>query len=75
MTLMWEVRASDGRLDDLVAYVTAHAAPSAQVFRSSGVAARVVVIDPTGLGVPGVPAELLARAPHEWHFEPVARAG
>ncbi|HEY8718133.1 hypothetical protein [Pengzhenrongella sp.] len=75
MTLMWEVRAPDGRLDDLVAYVSAHADPSAQVFRSVGDDPRVVVIDPTGRGVPDVPAELVARPPHEWRFEPVARGG
>ena len=75
MTLMWEVRAPDGRLDDLVAYVSAHADPSAQVFRSVGDDPRVVVIDPTGRGVPEVPAELVARPPHEWRFEPVARGG
>ena len=75
MTLMWEVRAPDGRLDDLVAYVSAHADPSAQVLRSDGDDPRVVVIDPTGRGVPEVPAELVARPPHEWRFEPVARGG
>lgn len=73
MTLLWEVRASDGRLDELVAYVSAHADPSAQVLRSDGADPRVVVIDPTGCGVPGVPAELIARPPHEWSFSPVAR--
>jgi len=72
---MWEVRAADGRLDDLVAYVSAHADPSAQVFRSVGDDPRVVVIDPTGRGVPDVPAELVARPPHEWRFEPVSRDG
>lgn len=73
MTVMWEVRAADGRLDDLVAYVTAHADPAAQVFRSNGAEPRVVVIDPTGRGVPDVPPELIARPPHAWPFEPVAR--
>jgi hypothetical protein len=73
VTLMWEVRAADGRLADLVAYVSAHADPSAQLFRSDGADPRVVVIDPTGRGVSDVPAELVARPPHEWSFEPVAR--
>lgn len=72
MTLMWEVRAAPGRLDDLVAFVCAAADPSAQVFRADG-PPRVVVIDPTGRGVEGVPADLTARAPHAWPFEPVAR--
>ena len=75
MTLMWEVRAADGRLAELVAYVSAHADPAAQVFRSDGTDPRVVVIDPTGRGLPDVPADLIARPPHEWHFEPVTRGG
>lgn len=73
MTLMWEVRAADGRLDDLVAYVDAHADPAAQLLRSGGAEPRVVLIDPTGRGVPDVPSELVARPPHEWAFEPVTR--
>jgi len=72
-TLMWEVQAAGGRLEELVAYVRAHADPAAQVFRSDAAGPRVVVIDPTGRGLPDVPAELVARAPHEWHFEPVPR--
>jgi hypothetical protein len=73
VTLMWEVRAADGRLAELVAYVSAHAAGSAQVFRGEDADPRVVVIDPTEFGVPGVPPELIARPPHEWRFEPVDR--
>ena len=73
MTLMWEVRAADGRLDELVAYVSAHADPCAQVLRSDGDEPRVVVIDPTGHGVADVPSDLVARAPHVWLFEPVTR--
>lgn len=73
MTLMWEVRAAEDRLSDLVAYVTANTAPAAQIYRSDGPDPRVVVIDPTGRGVPDVPHDLIARPPHEWHFEPVPR--
>jgi hypothetical protein len=69
--LMWEVKAADGRTDDLVAYVRDHADPAADVYRSAD--ERVVVIDPTGHGLPEVPAELVARAPHAWAFEPVPR--
>ncbi len=72
MTLMWEVRAAPGRLDDLVAFVCAAAVPSAQVFRADG-PPRVVVIDPTGRGVDAVPADLVARPPHSWPFEAVPR--
>jgi hypothetical protein len=70
-TLMWEVRAADGRLAELVAHVRRHADPGAQVYRSADGEPRVVVIDPSGRGVPDVPAELVARPPHEWRFEPV----
>ena len=73
MTLMWEVRAADGRLAELVAYVNVHADPAAQVFRSDGTDPRVVVIDPTGRGVPDVPAELIARPAHAWQFDAVTR--
>jgi hypothetical protein len=72
---MWEVRAADGRLADLVAYASAHADPAAQVFRSDGTDPRVVLIDPTCRGLPDVPDELIARPPHEWHFEAVTRGG
>ncbi len=73
MTLMWEARAADGRLDDLIAYVSAHADPSAQIFRSDGDEPRVVVIDPTQQGLPDVPADLVARPPHAWTFHAVVR--
>jgi hypothetical protein len=73
MTLMWEVRAADGRLDDLVAYASAQADPSAQIYRSDGDGPRVVVIDPTERGLPDVPAELIARPPHAWTFQAVVR--
>jgi hypothetical protein len=70
---MWEVRAAEGRLNELVAFVDAHTDPSALIFRSGEPDPRVVVIDPTGQGVVDVPFELVARAPHAWPFEPVAR--
>jgi hypothetical protein len=68
---MWEARAADGRLDELIAYAKAHAAPAAQVYRGADGPPRVVVIDPSGLGISGVPPELLARPAHQWPFEPV----
>lgn len=73
MTLMWEVRAVPGRLDDLVAWVSAHADPSAQVYRADDGDPRVVVIDPSERGMPDAPTDLVARPPHEWHFDPVTR--
>ena len=74
---MWEVRAAEGRAGELMAFVLAHADPSAQVYRSSAGSSareeRVVVIDPTGRGIADVPAELVARPPHAWRFDPVPR--
>ena len=71
--LMWEVRAAAGRLAELLHHVLAHADPAAQVYRSSAGEPRVVVIDPTGRGIPDLPDDLAARAPHSWDFEPVPR--
>ncbi len=68
---MWEARAADGRTDELLAHVLAHAAPEADVYRSRD--GRIVVIDPTGRGLDDVPAGLTARPAHAWPFEPVAR--
>jgi hypothetical protein len=72
-TLMWEVRAAEGRIDDLVDYVDARTDPTALIFRSAEPDPRVVVIDPTGRGVGDVPADLVARPPHVWPFELVQR--
>ena len=73
-TTMWEVRAVDGRLDDLIDWVQARIPAHAQLYRSSHGAPRVVVIDPAGfvadlLGEP--PADLVTRPPLSWDFEPV----
>jgi hypothetical protein len=73
-TTMWEVRAADGRLDELIAWVTERVADDAQVYRSADGEPRVVVIDPSGRAVEGLadpPDDLLARPPHAWDFEPV----
>ena len=72
--LMWEVRAAAGRLDELLQYVLGHADPAAEVYRSSAGEPRVVVIDPTGRGIPDLPDGLAARAPHSWDFERVPQA-
>jgi hypothetical protein len=68
---MWEVRAAEGRLDELVEHVRGVADPAAQIYRSADGEPRVVVIDPTGRGVGDVPAELIARPAFEWRFVPV----
>lgn len=70
-TLMWEAKAADGRADELLAFVLAHAHPDADVYRSAD--SRVVVIDPTGAGIQDVPDGLLARPAHAWPFQPVPR--
>jgi hypothetical protein len=68
---MWEVRAADGRDDELIAWALAHAAPGADVYRSAD--GRVVVIDDTDAGLPDVPPELICRPAHAWRFTPVQR--
>jgi hypothetical protein len=70
-TLMWEAKAADGRADELVGWAAQHAAPAARLYRSAD--GRVVVIDPTGTGLPATPAELVTRPPHVWPFQPVER--
>jgi hypothetical protein len=70
-TRMWEAVAAAGKVDELVAWAVQHAPPDAQVYRSAD--DRVVVIDPTGAGLPDAPAALLSRPPHTWDFEPVRR--
>jgi hypothetical protein len=72
-TLMWEARPAAGRLDALLAQVLAHADAAAQVYRSGGTQPRVVVIDPTGRGLPDLDTTLFAGPPHAWSFEPVER--
>ena len=68
---MWEAKAAPERAEELLAWALEHAPPAAQVYRSAD--ARVVVIDETGTGLPEAPAGLLARPPHAWPFERVAR--
>jgi hypothetical protein len=70
-TLMWEAKAADARADTLVDWARAHAPAPADVYRSRD--GRVVVIDPTGQGLPEPPADLVARPPHQWPFEAVPR--
>lgn len=70
-TVMWEAKAEPGQEEALLAFVLAEAPPSADVYRSRD--QRVVVIDPTGRGLPEPPAGLLARPAHVWRFDPVPR--
>lgn len=75
---MWEVRAADGQLEPLLAWLLPRLAEQAQVFRSAAGEPRVVVLDPTGEvsdRLAGVPEGLIARPAHAWQFEPVRTAG
>jgi hypothetical protein len=69
--VMWEARAAQGRLDELIAFVRVHANPQARLYRGADGPPRVVVIDPSGQGIPDVPSELVARPAHQWTFEPI----
>jgi hypothetical protein len=60
---MWESKASDGRLDDLLAWVVEVVGPEAEVYASSD---RVVVL--SSVAPPEPPAHLVARPPHSWPF-------
>lgn len=71
MTVMLEMRAAPGRVDELIAFVRAHANAQAQLYRSADGPPRVVVIDPSGSGISDVPPELVARPPNRWTFEPI----
>ena len=71
MTTMWEVRAVDGKLAELQAWVLEHADQHAQIYRSED---RLVVIDPSGqagVQLAGLPDGLAARPAHAWDFEVV----
>ena len=47
-TVMWEIRAANGRLDELLDWALGRLDPSARVYRSNGGEPRLVVIDGTG---------------------------
>ena len=66
-TLMWEAKGAP----ELLAWALDNAPTGADVYRGGD--GRVVVIDPTGAGLPEPPVELLARPVHVWPFERVER--
>jgi hypothetical protein len=70
-TLMWEAKAVPDGAERLLAWTLAAAPADAEVYRSGD--GRVVVIDPSGIGMPEAPADLLARPPHVWPFTRVPR--
>ena len=70
-TLMWEAKPVPDAAERLLAWALATAPAEAEVYRGGD--GRVVVIDPTGVGLPEAPADLLARPPHVWPFTRVPR--
>ncbi len=71
---MWEVRAADGQLERLLAWLLPRLDASARVYRSAGGEPRVVVLDPSGEvtdRLAGVPPDLIARPAHAWQFDEV----
>jgi hypothetical protein len=79
---MWEVRAADGQLEELLAWVLwrvgdhavgdEEAGDRARVYRSADSDPRIVVIDPSGevaRKLANLPEHLVARPPHSWDFE------
>lgn len=71
MTRMWEAAPAQGRAGELLAWVLAAADPAAAVYRGDD--GRVVVVDPTGSGLPDPPGQLVAAPPQAWDFTPVRR--
>jgi hypothetical protein len=80
---MWEIRASGGGLDELLAWVCDEAVPGLEVLPQhvssdvySSTDNRIVVITKwrhSPQNLPAPPAGLIARAPHVWDFTPVDR--
>ncbi|CAN5540684.1 hypothetical protein BH10ACT8_BH10ACT8_28140 [soil metagenome] len=72
LTTMWEVKAAEGCLDELLDWVRPRLDPTAQLYRSAGPEPRVVVIDPTGQAattLAELPAAYADRPPHAWDFD------
>ena len=74
-TLMWEVRAVPGALDELLAWVErqlAERGAGADVYLAADDRIVVILRSPAGAPrptrLPEPPAELLARPPHQWPF-------
>lgn len=72
VVLMWEVRATESRLAELVEWLRTHAHTDAQIFRSDE-QSRVVVIAENLDAIADVPGELLARPAQLWPFDRVHR--
>jgi len=73
-TLMWEIRAAEGRLEELLEWALGRIDASARVYRSNSGEPRMVVIDRTGqvaAQLADPPVELIARPGHWWEFSPV----
>ncbi|GAA4833830.1 hypothetical protein [Saccharopolyspora rosea] len=80
-TLMWEVRAADGRLAELLDWIDATALPflreqsalrAVDVYRSTEDRAVVIAsFHGPPVSLPEPPAELLRRPVHQWPFRRV----
>ncbi|GAB2975678.1 hypothetical protein LWP59_31950 [Amycolatopsis acidiphila] len=66
-TLMWEVRATPGRREELLRWVEDTLDRDADIYL--GGEERIVVIARGVEKLPEPPAELLARPVHQWPFE------
>ena len=68
---MWEVRAADGQLEELLGWLVDRVPAGSQLYRSADGEQRVVVLDPTGTAATVLaepPDALIARQPHAWDF-------
>lgn len=79
--LMWEVRAADGKVGDVIAWIEGNVVPflshrqdcrAVDVYRSAQNRAVVIAhFDGEPVDLPEPPDELLARPVHQWPFERV----
>lgn len=79
--LMWEVRAAEGRLGEVLAWIEGNAVPflghqrgcrAVDVYRSDQDRAVVIAhFDGQPVDLPEPPEELVARPVHQWPFEHV----
>lgn len=83
--LMWEVRAAEGRLAEVISWIEGNVVPflghqhgcrSVDVYRSAEDRAVVIAhFDGEPVALPEPPNELVARPVHQWPFEHVRSHG
>lgn len=79
--LMWEVRADEGKVGEVITWIEGNVVPflghqhgcrSVDVYRSAEDRAVVIAhFDGEPVNLPEPPGELVARAVHQWPFEHV----